>query len=100
MQEGNLLVKLMEVSFTPKNELGRLIYTFSATAYEIGTSDIQNLENQGILNVGYYDTTLSEEGEPTFKHFSSYSIVSDSSPNIDNTDTFIANPFVNVYKGG
>lgn len=35
MQEGNILIKLMEVSLTPKKELGRLIYTFSATAYEI-----------------------------------------------------------------
>ena len=35
MQEGNILVKLMEVSLTPKKELGRLIYTFSATAYQV-----------------------------------------------------------------
>ena len=35
MQEGNILVKLMQVSLTPKKQLGRLIYTFSATAYEV-----------------------------------------------------------------
>jgi len=35
MQEGNIFIKLMEVNLTPKNELGRMIYTFSATAYEI-----------------------------------------------------------------
>jgi len=33
MQEGNIFIKLMDVSLTPKNELGRLVFSFSGTAY-------------------------------------------------------------------
>ena len=54
MQEGNVLIKLMEVSLTPKNELGRLIYTFSATAYEIDEPTIENFNKYNLLKVGTY----------------------------------------------
>ena len=33
--EGNILVKLMDISLTPNQTLGRMLYSFSATAYEI-----------------------------------------------------------------
>lgn len=56
-QQGNILIKLMQVSLTPKNELGRLIYTFSATAYEIGEANIENLINYNIISQGYVDPT-------------------------------------------
>lgn len=42
MQQGNILVRLMDISLTPKQQLGRLIYTFSATAYEIDQPIIDN----------------------------------------------------------
>ena len=58
-QEGNLIVKLMEVSLTPKNELGRLIYTFSATAYEIGDYNIENLIKYDFITPGTYLTKIS-----------------------------------------
>ena len=52
MQEGNILIKLMEVSLTPKQQLNRLIYTFSATAYEIDSPTIENLIKYNILKKG------------------------------------------------
>ena len=57
-QEGNILVKLMQVSLTPKTQLGRLIYTFSATAYEIDEPSLTNLDKYNIINIGTYDTKL------------------------------------------
>lgn len=54
MQEGNVLIKLMEVSLTPKNELGRLIYTFSATAYEIDQATIQNYNKYNFIQIGTF----------------------------------------------
>jgi hypothetical protein len=40
-KEGNYIVRLMNVSLSPNDTLGRMIHTFSATAYEIGdTKDI------------------------------------------------------------
>lgn len=45
--EGNILVKLMDISFTPNQTLGRRIYTFQCTAYEVADNTI--------TNIGYYD---------------------------------------------
>ena len=59
-QEGNILIKLMDVSLTPKTQLGRLVYSFSATAYQIGEPSIQNFNYYNIIKIGYYDTLLSE----------------------------------------
>ena len=40
-KEGNYIIRLMNVSLSPNDTLGRMLHTFSATAYEIGdTKDI------------------------------------------------------------
>ena len=59
MQEGNIFIKLMQVSLTPKNELGRLIYTFSATAYEIDEANINTFNNYSLLNVGTFNPNVA-----------------------------------------
>ena len=41
--EGNYVVRLMNVSLTPKNELGRMLHEFSCTAYEIADTDFFTL---------------------------------------------------------
>lgn len=40
--EGNILVKLGNISFTPNQTLGRRIYSFSCTAYEIADCNEEN----------------------------------------------------------
>ena len=60
MQEGNILIKLMDVSLTPKQQLGRLIYTFSATAYEIDAPTLSNFDKYDIIHIGDYDPNLGE----------------------------------------
>lgn len=57
-QEGNIFIKLMNVSLTPKNQLGRLIYTFSATAYEIAPATVETFNNYGLITIGTYDPNL------------------------------------------
>ena len=42
LTQGNILVKLMNITLTPNNQLGRLIYDFSCTAYEIDKSTYEN----------------------------------------------------------
>lgn len=42
--EGNFIITLMNVSLTPKENLGRMVYSFSATAYEIAAFDIKFLQ--------------------------------------------------------
>lgn len=41
--EGNILVKLTDVNFSPNNQLGRMIGEFTCTATEIGEPSIDNL---------------------------------------------------------
>lgn len=52
--EGNILVKLMDISFTPNQTIGRMLYSFSATAYQIADSTIENYDKYGIQRIGEY----------------------------------------------
>jgi hypothetical protein len=40
--EGNILIKLTDISLTPNDVLGRMIYSFSATATEVAEDSIDN----------------------------------------------------------
>ena len=53
--EGNLLVKLMDISFSPNQTLGRNIQSFTSTAYEIDDLTFDNLEKYNIYT-RYNDT--------------------------------------------
>ena len=50
--EGNILVRLTNVSLTPNNQLGRMIYDFSCTATEIGEPSIENCKMYKIQDFG------------------------------------------------
>lgn len=41
--EGNYIVRLLNVSLTPNDQLGRMIHTFNCTAYEIANNNYNNL---------------------------------------------------------
>ena len=47
--EGNMLVKIMEVSLSPEQQLGRYLYSFSGTAYEIADCTVENIKEYKIL---------------------------------------------------
>lgn len=47
--EGNLLVKVMDASLSPNQQLGRHIWSFSATAYEIADCTIEKMREYNIL---------------------------------------------------
>ena len=52
--EGNILVKLMNISFTPNTTLSRQIYDFTCTAYEIDEFNYDNCIKYNIQNRGQY----------------------------------------------
>ena len=56
--EGNILVKLMDVNFQPNQTLGRRLYSFSATAYEIDDYTLENCNKYGIQSLGEYSEHL------------------------------------------
>lgn len=56
--EGNVLVKLMDINFTPEQVLGGYIYNFSCTAYEIDACTQTNIDYYNIQPIGKYSETL------------------------------------------
>ena len=56
--EGNILVKLTDINFTPNATLGRRIYSFTATANEIDECSIENYDKYGIQGIGEYSQLL------------------------------------------
>ena len=67
LQEGNILVKVMNVSMTPKQELGRLIYDFSATLVEVDDASFENLDKYGFITVGTYNPNITFETNDILK---------------------------------
>ena len=52
MTEGLMPVMLMDITLTPNKNLGRMIYSFTATAYEIAEGhSVANLDALGIINI-------------------------------------------------
>ena len=47
-----MLVKLMDIQLTPNENLGRLIYSFSCTAYEVAEATLENMEKYNIIDRG------------------------------------------------
>lgn len=55
--EGNYLVRLLNISLTPDDKLGRMIHSFSCTAYEMKEYNYNNLRDLGFLNINETYTT-------------------------------------------
>lgn len=56
--EGNYLVRLMNVNLTPNESLGRLLHTFSCTAYEVADCNFMTLIDQKVIQQN--DITFQE----------------------------------------
>ena len=53
--EGNILIKLMNISFQPNPTLGRRLYSFTATAVEIDEVTAANCDKYNIQKTGSYE---------------------------------------------
>lgn len=47
--EGNYIVRLMNTSLTPNDTLGRMLHTFSTTAYEVADCNYKTLNEYGFI---------------------------------------------------
>lgn len=47
--EGNIIVRLMNIDMSPKQEIGRVVYSFSSTASEIAEDNIDNYKKYNLL---------------------------------------------------
>lgn len=67
--EGNYLVRLMNVSLTPNDTLGRMLHSFSATAYEIGDISYDSLVTNNIIpDVHLMENANEDMGKTIFFH--------------------------------
>ena len=57
--EGNYLVRLLNISLTPEDRLGRMLHTFTCTAYEVADFSYENLLNLNFFKPeDFYDTSI------------------------------------------
>lgn len=63
--EGNYIVRLLNVSLTPNDTLGRMLHSFNCSAFEIANYDYNGLITQKILNMDkiYYNKFESKQHE-------------------------------------
>ena len=81
--EGNYIVRLMNVSLSPNDTLGRMLHTFNATAYEIADYNFDNLNTYNLLH-------LPNEDNRTMK-FVEHKIGSVFEPGYNMYNVFIIN---------
>lgn len=55
--EGNYIVRIMNVSLTPLDQLSRMLHTFQCTAYEIADWNFQNLNNLNLIQSSVENST-------------------------------------------
>ena len=79
--EGNILVKLMNISFTPNNSLSRHIYDFTCTVQEVDEFNIQNCNKYEIQTKGEYinqtEIKVKKYGQVTVPDYNSYYLISE-----------------------
>ena len=60
--EGNIIVRLTDISLTPNQSLDRMIYSFTANGNELAEATMENYLKYGFYEVGEYATSF-EKGE-------------------------------------
>lgn len=58
--EGNIIVRLMNVAAQPEQSLNRMIYSFTANAYEIADNTMENYLKYNFYSVGNYVTSFAK----------------------------------------
>ena len=51
--EGNIIIRIMNVSCSPEQGLNKMIYSFSGTAYEVAESTEENCQKYKLVNMKY-----------------------------------------------
>lgn len=66
MPEGNMIVMVADVNLTPNQQIGRMLYNFTATLYEVGDGySLTALDEAGVIDVPNPDDAFSLAGNAT-----------------------------------
>ncbi len=80
--EGNIMVKLMDINFTPNATLENYVYSFSCTAYEVDECTVENYDKYNIQNINQDTITPSEQEVEIVEVYSSYTGVLPANENL------------------
>ena len=61
--EGNLIVRLMDINFSPNKTTNRMIYSFSSNAYEAADPTMENYLKYGFYDLASFDKEVFDEVE-------------------------------------
>lgn len=61
--EGNVVVRLTDIGFSPNKTTNRMIYSFSANAFEMADANIETYAKYGFFSLGSYSKEEFEETE-------------------------------------
>lgn len=89
--EGNYLVRLLNVSLSPEDKLGRRLHSFTCTAYEIDDTSYKSL-----LNYNIYDITL----DTTICYMEEQRVVESDLASLVNAGARIYNEPLGIYITG
>lgn len=68
--EGNIIVALQNITLTPNATTGRMIFDFSANAYEVLENTLYNLNEYKIIDIGHFESLVTEDGVLSFGQIS------------------------------
>lgn len=66
--EGNFIVRLMNISLTPNDTLGRMLHTFQSTAYEIADYNLTTLKDLELIKIEEKYASLLKMGQVKIDH--------------------------------
>ena len=92
-QEGNYLVRLLNVSLTPEDRVGRMLHNFSCTAYEVEELTYNNLLDLEFLNPADEVEVHHTATSVSFKTKITNADISDPNQSIKINDNNILNYF-------
>ena len=76
--EGNYIVRLMNVSMSPDDTLGRMLHTFSCTAYEIADYTYKEMNKYDLIHI--------ERPETKYLHFKTIDLYKEKYDGVENLE--------------
>lgn len=67
--EGNYVVRLMNISLTPNDQIGRMLHNFNATGYEIAANDIKTMVDPSYAVVSFPQATAIPEDQHAVREY-------------------------------
>ena len=64
--EGSYIVRLMNISLSPNDTLGRMLHSFSATSYEIAEYTMSNINKYSLLKFEIPENSIKEDYQNHF----------------------------------